>query len=194
MNRDVFAAFSDELQKIAAVDLRGVGPEVQQSSVAPPMETVGFQKARAILDLAQQIKTAAPVAGAYGTGLPQSQNIFTPKPHDSKVEKNVKSLGANVIGGMGVGRLLTDFAHGPKVEGSHKAKWYGMAAGGAAGLANYAIQKHRQRKAMKKEGSFTPAMGLKASQQVGKVKNTIHAGPGIKSQIKGSLIGRKFVP
>ena len=86
--------------------LNGAPPE--------PMPTVGFEKARNILDRAQSVKTAAPLGNAYGMNIPQSQALMQSKPGAPAVERNVKSLGANVIGGMGIGKLVTDFAHDVK--------------------------------------------------------------------------------
>lgn len=43
---------------------------------------------------------------------------------------------------------------------------------------------------MMKSALSTPAMTLRASQKVGKIGQNINKGPGIKQQIRGSLIGR----
>ena len=197
MNWDIVRrGFLDELEKISEVNLSGLSPEnvMAGSQPLPPMETAGFSKARDILGMAQQMKTAAPVGGAYGAGLPQSQTIMTPHSQDTSTERNVKSLGANVVGGMGVGKLLTDFAHGPVKDVSRRANWGGMAAGGALGLGNYALHKYRkaqEKKAEMTKLSFSPGQALKSTQQVARTAaKGIHSGPGLKSRTP--LLGRRF--
>lgn len=61
MNWDyVRAGLFDELEKISAIDTRGLSPETMMAQQAPqPMQTVGYDKARTILDRAQMNKTAA---------------------------------------------------------------------------------------------------------------------------------------
>lgn len=198
MNENLRMGLLDELSKISGIDLRGLGPENMMSGAPPePMPTPGFDKAQDILGRAQQMKTAAPLGDAYGQGVSQSRELMRPNQNDSKSERNVKSFGAHLIGGMGIGRMVTEFAHGPHVEGSHKAKWYGMAAGGAIGLGDYAAHRyarHKRLKASMEKLSFSPGMALKATSQVGKVATKVKVGPSLRRQVGASLVGRKFSP
>lgn len=199
--KNIQAGLFDELGKIAEISLNGLSPQtiMERSQPPPPMETPGLSKAQAILDRAQTIKTAARVKG-HTIGVPQYGVLGrAPEGPPPTAFDKAKKIGVNAVGGMGVGKLLTDYAtHVKNVKGgiplkpSPRASLAGMTAGGVLGLANYARNAHREKQFAKTSSFTSPAEQLKASRQVGTIKQDIHQGPSIKAQIP--LIGRKAVP
>lgn len=195
----------DELMKIADFNLRGLSPStvIEKSQPPPPMETPGFDKARDILSRASQIKTAA--SRHVQRALPTTPGIgkLTHQGDNSTNEK-AKSVAGYGLAGLGGGRAIAEFAHGPKVPNAaafHRNKWYGSAGGLAAG-AGYGLYRAHQKAQMAKKGTIiktatltSPAMALKASKQVGKIRVAPSAaGPSTTTQIRGQLIGKKGVP
>lgn len=198
MNWDhIRVGFIDELSKIADVSLDGLSPEtiLEKGNPPPPMETSGYDKAKAILDRVESVKTAArkkPME--YGTGMPEYGRLARPGQSGLSGTDKALSASGHVVGGMGIGKLMAEYSHGLKgAKPSPRMGAAAMTVGGALGGARF-VQKRLQERRMAKTSAATPGMALKASQQVGKIKNTIHGGKGITSQIRGSLIGRKFVP
>ncbi len=195
----IHIGFFDELSKIAEINLSGLSPETIMEKGQPPapMETPGLAKAQAILDRAQTTKVAAKKTRVQGSAIGAPHYLALGKspdgPEPTTLDK-VKKVGINAIGGMGVGKLLTDYGHSLKnAKPSPRVMAAGMTAGGLLGLANYARTSHREREFKKSAGTFTsPAEQLKSTRQVGTVKNGPHKGPGIKAQIP--LMGRKAVP
>ena len=206
----------DELAKIAAVDLRGLSPETLMAQQPPePMMTVGYDKAKAILDRAQMMKTAA--SRQIQRALPQRPGLgkLVHQGDDSSNER-AKSVAGYGLAGASTGGLLhkvyssQDKIHaGMRAPGIHPdAKYLAERAnntlgrhlmvGGAALGAGYGLyrahQKAKARDQMQKISNIgSPAQALKASSQVGKHGTTPStSGPSIHSQINGSLIGRKF--
>jgi hypothetical protein len=186
----------DELIKIADVDLQNVSPEIveKNSMPPPPFESVGFKKAQEILNRASMPKTAARTIPGYAIGAPQYRRLTGKKnPKDATVEDKAKNVGGNVIAGMGIGRLLTEYAHGPNRALSQKAKWLGMTGGAGIGLAN-AVRQHIKAKKTKTAVVASPGLALKSTQQVGKFQNIIHGGRTIRGQLSGQFLGRRFIP
>jgi len=183
MNWDAsMPAFVDELRKIAGISISGLSPEtVLNAPKAEPMETPGLDKARSILAKAEMFKTAAkkkpkPIIAGYS--LP---TVSERAPVQRNAWDAVKPAAGHTLAGMGAGRLISEFRPG---GASSKAKFVGMAAGGALGAADYAYQKLRARQPAVKTAAATPGMALKASQQVGKVT---------QSRSLGATL-RKFTP
>lgn len=196
--------FFDELRKIAEISLHGLSPGtvLEKSQPPPPMETPGLSKAQAILDRAQSTKTAARLRGS-AIGVPEYRNLGkAPAGPPPTVTDKAKKIGVNAVGGMGIGKLMTEFGNhihnmatkAPvPLKPSSKTSLIGMGVGGALGLANYARNAHREKKFSKVSGAFlSPAEQLKSTRQVGTQKQDIHSGPSIKAQIP--LVGRKQVP
>lgn len=189
--------------KTSEVDLRGIKPQtvLDNSQQPPPFESIGFQKAKAILDATPTQKTAG-IRHGQGTRLPQIQRLTKEDKKDGPppdlVDKAV-SVGGHTLAGAGAGRFLTEFAHGTKLPDPakfHAAKWKGTAIGGALGLAGLARKKYRQAKFEKqKTGSSSPGMALKSSQQIGRKDTNIgsDSGPSVQQQIRSRLMGKKFV-
>jgi len=210
--------FVDELEKISEFNLSGLSPEnvMKGSTPPPPMETVGFQKARDILGKAQMSKTSGSkqVQRAHPTR-PGMQKLVH-QGDDSKSEQ-AKSVAGYSLAGLGTGKALTSDltmaspwarrwheaggdAALSKLRSTkiHDAKWAGTAVGTLGGLA-YGL--HRQRvkakqraaEAGKTKTSMTPATALKSSKQVASPIKAIKQGPSLKTQtpgrigIKGSL-------
>lgn len=167
------AAFKDELEKIAEINLSGVTPERLSSMFegAPPMETVGYEQAKAVLMKRQQMqKTAAtPIPR-----LPQLKRLTRPGfknedgPPPDAIDK-MKRLGGHILAGAGAGRFAAEFTP-HAVE--PKRKFIGTAIGAGLGAAEFARKAYRQRKFEKsKTANFSPNMALKAGQQVGMKMN-----------------------
>ena len=204
------AGFEDELFKIADVNLRGLSAEtVMKASQPPPaMETPGFQKARDILGRASMMKTSASrhVTGSGSAlGLPQIQRMKDADQKDPSLAGRATSLAGHTGAGAGVGRMVGFMAHGPHLteankKSLHSKQWYGTAIGAGVGAASYLGRKAYQGHQAKKKAELTklstsPAQSLKATQQVGGMRTTTgSSGPGPTSQIRGRLIGKKFVP
>lgn len=202
------AGFLDELVKISEVDLRGLSPEAAMGSAPPPAENMGFQKARAILDLAasSQEKTAAPkVRRALATGHPGIGKLMDQG--DSSANERAKSVAGYGLAGAGAGKVVSELGTrspwASRWAGQNPARlahlghigWGAMAGGTALG-AGYGLyrqhQKAKQRMMAKASAVLSPGIALRSAQQVGKMKNVVHSGPGIKHQIAGQLIGKKF--
>lgn len=183
-----FRAMRDELSKIAEVSLHGLSPQtVLAQKPAPPMETPGMQKALAVIDRMQMNKTAARKRQSAAPTL--SNAPYLPQGQASEGSKldRAKSLGAHTLGGMGAGRLISDFTpHGAP----QSRKFTAMAIGGAVGVADYLHKRHQQKKQVAKTAAVaSPGLHLMASQKVGKLTQTLKKGPSLKSQVP--LIGRK---
>lgn len=211
--RGVRAGLFDELDKIAQVDLRGLSNETLMSSQAPPeIASPGFAKAKSILDMAQQlegeqVKTSA---AKRKSTFPQQPNYpFNGKltnPEDKSRSEQAKGVLGYTAAGAGTGGLAhrgyTNMEHvvrgviNPATKGetllrSAKVGRRLMGGGAAVGLgygAYRAIKRNQQAK-VKTSDILSPGLALKATQQVGKIKNVVHTGSGIKSQTP--LIGRK---
>ena len=142
----VRAAFEDELEKIAEFSLRGLNPQTALTAATPPspLETQGYDKAKAVLDRVDAAKTAA--ANLQFTGRAAQQ---VKKEEGSKPVQDVKSLGAHTLGGAGAGRLISEMAHGPKLPDAtkfHSSKWYGTAIGAGVGAAEFARRRSEERR------------------------------------------------
>lgn len=204
-------ALFDELEKISGMSLSGLSAETVLSQKAPePMQTAGLQKAMAVLDRMEMNKTAA----ARRVKAPPQyymQNLHTlgTKEEEPKGVEKAKKIGVHGLAGAGAGKFIGEIAtkspwaqswagKDPSkfIQRSNKLNnmtWGSTVAGLAGGLANYAHKEHKKKQQAQQavKTASTPALQLKASQQVGKVDQKISAGPGIKTQIRGSLIGRK---
>lgn len=200
--------------KTAGISLSGLSPETIMSVKAPePMPTPGYDKAKRILESASEIEKVSRAMGRYGmaAGNPTigklTKDPDSDGPPQTALDKGV-SAGAHFAAGAGAGGAMTALAHGPKwaenqaVRGAlERRKWYGAAAGGALGAAHWARKQYRRgqwekQQAMEKNSEAdTPKMRLKADRQVGTKKTHIGptSGPTIDHQIRGALIGRKFV-
>lgn len=199
MWNDVRAAFLDELEKIAEVSLAGLSPAAALSSQARPMETAGFQKAKEVFERAEAMKTASPYSPGTLPGLQTAANSKTEnqKAHPSAISQT-KSVGAHILGGMGAGGFLSNFAHGPgagAMEGAarktlHARNWQAAAAGGVLGAGEYARQRLKRRRLdqQQKTAMISPAMQLRASKQVAKVGNSTRATSSIAEHVRGSQI------
>lgn len=183
-------AFDDELIKIAEVSLRGLSPEsvLQGSEPLPPSDSPGFQKARSILELAaSQGQPLEKVSYRYYQQFQGKKK--EPELQPDAIDK-VKSFGLHVLSGGGAGRFAAEFR--PK-GATPKQRFIGTAVGAGLGAAEYGRKRLRIHKAKtqmeKKSGIPSPGIALRSTQQVGKIKNVIHSGKGIKAQIP--TIGRK---
>lgn len=213
----VRAGLFDELEKISAVDLRGLAPETLMAQQPPqPMMTEGYNKAKAILDRAQMNKTAAASRASR-----KVQQAFPNQPGigkmvnqgDNSTNEKIKSVAGYGLAGLGTGKVLSELGTGspwaqrwkttatsPQALAQRAGRlgsmgWGATVAGGATGLWYGLYRQHQKARAQmaKTSNIATPGMQLKASQQVAKP----HIGPSIKgpsinSQIGGSLIGHKF--
>jgi hypothetical protein len=173
---DLQSGFFDELAKIG-VSLAGLSPETLLSQKPPePLETPAVSKAIQILDLAKE-KTAG-----------------------------LKEVALSGMAGGGMGGFASNFgasspwanswaANDPKKQMLlNNLKWYGMAAGTAIGAGRQVLKDRKakqEQKTVTAAALSTPKMALKASKQVGVPDGKISTGPGIKSQIRGTLVGRK---
>lgn len=180
----VKASFLDELEKISEVSLLGVSSERALAVPEPsPMETAGFLKARALLERAEQMKTAA----AQQPGQ---------KKQPQTVIQQAKGFGGHVLGGMAGGKFLSDFAHGPQLAMTdaaratqHRTGWKATAAGGALGAAEYGRRRIKQWRQSKTAGAFSPGLALKWGQQTGKARSSaLRATGSIASHVRGSQI------
>ena len=215
--------FFNELAKIAEFSLRGLSPEtvMEKSQPPPPMETPGFDKARNILARASQTKTAASRHVQRVLPLQPGIGKLTHQGDESSPEQ-AKSVAGYGLAGLGTGGALHKaYSSMPKVYESmnrpmsdaakftagarNNAIGNKLMLGGAAvgaGYGAYRAHKKSQRAQMDKKGTMTklstllsPAIALKASKQVGKLKVTPSAhGSNITTQIRGQLIGRKGTP
>lgn len=186
----MLASFRDELEKIAAVSISGLSPATVLNAPQPgPMPTPGYEKAKAILDIAdgvQQTKVAAkkkPKPIMEGYALPTAAPTSSPY----GAAKQVLTHG---LAGAGGGRLASELIGGAR-GASSKAKFVGTAAGAAVGLGDLAYQKIRSARAAKQmpKVAFAPGMALKASKQVGTVSRSLNQGMG---KMKGvPTIGQK---
>lgn len=233
----VKAGFLDELAKIAAVDLRGLSPETLMSQQPPePMMTEGYNKAKAILDRSQMMKTAGYRHGTSPNKMPAFSRLES-KQEEKDPKTHAKGLFLSSMAGGGVGGAAAGhvtgspwaqrWAKAPALDAAkaamggpgpadklmmaqrdlhlNNAKWGAGIAGLGLGGGAYLLAKRHQRQAMAqnpkkmtKLSNLTggsPATALKAAQQTARPSVTPSAaGPGINSQIGGSLIGRKGVP
>lgn len=221
----VQAAFEDELTKIGAISLTGLSPQtvLERGQPAQPMETPGLSRALAILDR-YEAATAIPKVAApsvpFNPSLPEINTLTGSKKtkkrkrrkslqtQEEKVIERGKSLAGHTLGGMGVGRLLGEFAHGPSPVASaskmHANKWWATAAGGGLGALEFARKRVREsikrKKALQKAAAvggtpgFSPAQKLKAERQVAAPAKTIGrfgaAGPSALSRIAKSSLKR----
>ena len=219
MNWEVIrAGLFDELAKIAAVDLRGLSPETVLAQQPPePMMTEGYNKAKAILDRAQLVKTSA--SRELQRALPTKVGLqkMVHQGDDSTPER-VKSVAGYGMAGLGTAGALDKvyqsmpgvFAAKEQMDPAGRAAARiaannvtrrSLLTGAALGTA-YGIHRiHKKAKdaraaAMTKVSTLgSPGIQLKATQQVAKPSMAPSvSGPSINSQIGGSLIGRKGVP
>lgn len=205
----VQAAFRDELEKIGEVSLVGLSPQLLLAQrTAPTFETPGLAKAMGILDRyeQQQVKLAAPQV-PFNPNLPQINRVTGAK-RKKKGEKVTaveqgKSLAGHTLGGMGIGRLVGEMAHGPKVpvgeaakQALHGKRWWGAVAGGAIGAGEFARKRVAEHMAKKKEKSAgaltTPGMQLRASRQVGSkiTSRPLRSGPTLGALTRGDHVAR----
>ena len=199
MYRDiVHAAFLDELEKLSEVSLAGISHEAVQrmASPAPPMETAGLSKALNVMNRYDQMRKVAFLDRVNNPDLPHMQRVTGVKKRKKNQSQDVAqqtgSAAAHTLGGMGAGRMLADFSHGPTYvpsEFMHGRRWKGMAAGGTIGALTYAakrLSKHRAAKKLEKKaalvGAGTPKQLLRFGRQTG-----LTQGHGLKS---GPSIGR----
>lgn len=210
-------SFIDELEKIAEFNLSGLSPEnvMKGSTPPPPMETVGFSKARDILGRAQmtkesgtkQVKRMLPTNPAIGK--------LTHQGDDSSSEK-AKSVAGYGLAGLGaskaihgLGASMPSVYHAtehpsldPHVRFANKARLnavgHGMMLGGTALGLGYGIHRQRvkakQRAAEMSKTSMTPGTSLKASQQMAKPINKVKAGPSLKTQTPGRIGSKGGIP
>jgi hypothetical protein len=209
----------DELEKLAEISLAGLSPQraLESGAHAMPMETSGYDKAVSILNRAQaspvvpQVKTAAPRV-PFNADLP-AINSFTgakkrkKRKHEVAVERG-KSLAGHTLGGMGIGRLVGEMSHGPKVpmadaarQALHGKRWWGAVAGGSIGVGEFVRKRIMDAKEakMEKKSSIpaisSPGRALQASRQVAKVQGHGRmSGPSLRGQLGGRVLGRKFIP
>ena len=218
----VQAAFEDELTKIGAISLTGLSPQtvLERGQPAQPMETPGLSRALAILDRYEAATTIPKVAAPrvpFNPSLPGINTLTGSKKgkkrkslqdQEEKVIERGKSLTGHTLGGMGVGRLLGEFAHGPRPTMSpskmHANKWWATAAGGGIGALEFARKRVRESIKRKKElqkaaavggtPGFSPAQKLKAGRQVAAPAKTMGrfgaAGPSALSRIAKSSLKR----
>jgi hypothetical protein len=172
------AAFEDELQKIS-VSLAGLSAETILSQKAPePLETPGVQKALQVLDLAEKQKTAGfkevAMGGVAGGGLGGfGTNLVANSPWANQWAARRGQAGQTALNNL---------------------RWAGTAAGTVLGAGNQIrkeMKAKKQPQPVKTAALDSPGMKLRASRQVGVPTPKLNSGPGIKSQIRGSLIGRK---
>jgi hypothetical protein len=191
--------------KISEVNLQGVSPEVavQNAEPPPPMETAGFQKARGILDMIQKSKLAAKSPGSTVT-LPQIEKLLDKKMESRNDVDTAKNIGGHVIGGGASGNFVgkatnlvrnavrSHRGHKAIASGNSKLELAATSIGALTGLAEFA---RKRKKAALKAKTASPAMNLKATQQVG--TTGLHAGarsgPSAVQQIGARHIGNKFV-
>lgn len=217
MNWPVIASgLFDELLKISEINLSGLSPEnvIKGSTPPPPMETVGFSKARDILGRAEMSKTSA--TKQVKRMLPTNPAIgkLTHQGDDSTAEK-VKSVGGYGLAGFGVGgaahkaysAMPSTYAgmYDPAVVPDAAKKFVagarnnrigagllavGTTAGIGYGLHRQHVKSKQNKQAEMTKISFSPGMELKGSKQTAKPLNKVKSGPGLKAQTSG-LIGRK---
>jgi hypothetical protein len=175
---DMKTSFLDELEKISDISISGLSPETVLNSPKPePMETSGLDKARQILLKHETIKTAAKKAKPLMEGF-KLPTVSGEAPAKKNAWDHTKSVAGHGLAGAGAGKMIGEIG-----KMSPKAKHVATVAGLGVGVADYAYQKARQVKQLRKTAS-TPGMALKASQQVGKVT---------RSRGLGATLGR-FTP
>ena len=205
MNWDgIKAGFVDELTKISAFSMKGLSPEtvLEKSQPPPPMETPGFDKARNILSMVSQTKTAA---ARRKQEVRQAQSALPQQPGigklmtagDASAPEQAKSVAGYGLAGLGTGGALHkayssmggvhDAMRNPvhsaasrfAAEAKNNAIGRNLMLGGAAAGAAYGGYRALKKRQMAKQGTIiktatlaSPAMQLKASKQVGKAKVT----------------------
>lgn len=201
MNWDgIKSGFVDELAKIAAFSMKGLSPEtvLEKSQPPPPMETPGFDKARNILSIASQTKTAA---AKRKQEVRQAQNALPQQPGigklmtagDASAPEQAKSVAGYGLAGLGTGGAIHkayssiggvhDAMRNPvhsaasrfAAEAKNNAIGRNLMLGGAAAGAAYGGYRALKKRQMAKQGTIiktatlsSPAMQLKSSKQVGK--------------------------
>lgn len=212
--------FLDELEKIAEFNLSGLSPEnvMKGSTPPPPMETVGFTKARDILGKAQMAKTSS--TRHVKRMLPTQPGIgkLTHQGDESKAEK-AKSVGGYGAAGAGLGKLTSEVvlkspmarrwaeASSKNLSKADLAKrvgkmsdlgWGGMVTGGLGGLAYGAHRLHTKAKQRKEaemtKVSMTPGTALKSSSQVARPMKNIKSGLSLKTQTSGRIGNKGSIP
>jgi DNA-directed RNA polymerase subunit RPC12/RpoP len=164
----VRAGFSDELAKIktAAVDLRGLSPETLLAQQPPqPMMTVGYDKAKAILDRASMLKTAG--SRHVQRALPTQPGIGKLiHQGDDSANERAKSVAGYGLAGIGTAKAVHglyssapqvhEMMRDPALSAAQRFKTehfvnnlgHGMMLGGAAlGMGYGALRAHQKRKA-----------------------------------------------
>jgi hypothetical protein len=208
----VQAAFRDELEKIGEVSLAGLSPQILLAQkMAPTFETPGLAKAMGILDRYEQqrVKLAAPQV-PFNPNLPQINRVTGArkrKKEETGAVEQGKSLAGHTLGGMGIGRLVGEMSHGPKVplkeaakQALHGKRWWGAVAGGSIGAGEFArkrIAEHLSKKKEKKAGALsTPGMQLRAARQVGTkiTSRPLRSGPTLGKLTRGDHVAgtKKF--
>jgi len=191
----VHTAFLDELQKISEVSLAGLSHESVQRLATPaaPMETAGLSKALAVLARYEGMPKLAFLDRVSNPNLPGMQRMTGVKKKGKKssdgAAQQTGSAAAHTLGGMGAGRMVADFAQGPKAIASgvlRKHQWHGMAAGAALGASVYAgkrlakRQSEREKQAALVPTVQSPAKQLHYGQQTGKTQaHGLKSGPSI---------------
>ena len=203
------AGMLDELQKMGEVSLAGFSPQsiLARGQPAPPMETAALSKAFEILNRYEQMPKEAHVVPEL-SGFERLSKKSKKTGKGERELNQTKSFGAHTIGGMGAGKILGDFALGPRAASSVKVRkvgWRGAAIGGGLGLAEYGRKSVRDRirakqeaaahpKAMKKHaalirGVSSPSWALRAGRST---KSFVpRKGPSLTTVASGSSIGRK---
>ena len=214
----------DELTKISEFNLKGLSPErvMESSQPPPPMETVGFDKARNILGRASQVKTAARrQSERVQSALPTQPGIGKlVHQGDTSAPEQAKSIAGYGLAGLGTGGALHkayssmpgaySAMNNPAISATKRfaagaantAIGRNLMLGGAAAGGLYGGYRALKKRQMSKQGTMTklstltsPGMALKASKQVGKIKVAPSAkGPSTTTQIRGQLIGKKGIP
>ena len=160
------------------------------------METAGLSKAMAVLSRYEGMKKIAFFDSISNPNLPQMHRMTgtrkkRKKGDDSGVAQQTGSAAAHTLGGMGAGRIVSDFAHGPGLTAAKKMRkrqWYGMAAGAGAGISTYVgkrmakKEQEQEKKAAMSPSVLSPKKQLQYGQQTAKT-----FGRGLRS---GPSLGR----
>lgn len=209
------AGFYDELAKIAEVSLSGLSPQaLLGQKPTQPFSTPGLAKANSILDRYEQlqqpqaVKMAAPRV-PFNPSLPEFNRVTGAKKKGKKEERTTveqgKSLAGHTLGGMGIGRLVGEMAHGSRVplndkarQALHGKRWWGAVAGGGLGALEFARKRTAEHLARRREGHSktaatmpTPGLRLMASRKVGTkiTSRPLRSGPTLGAVTRRDHVG-----
>lgn len=145
------------MEKIAEINLAGLSPQTVMDHGGPPepMDTPGAAKAKAIMARADEVNAE----------LSKTSAVRRPNKEEASSYLSAALQGAGA--GTAVTKLLRE---NPSLK-HHRT---GAGIGAALMMAQAALKNSRIHQT---KTASTPAMALKASQQVGKFANKIHAGP-----------------